>query len=289
MHGKHTKKGEDRFVTGSNLTIAKDETAHDVTVLGGNLEIFGTTTGDVSITGGNVTVHRDAKVRGDLGAMGGNVNVEDGAEIDGDVNVVGGNLNRGEHAMIGGDIVRTDSDEKSDHSDEGKSSHLLRDIGGAITRSAFLFIFGAILLALGTRRMETLRTEMAARPMRSFAMGVVGVLASVVFFVVLCITVIGIPVAFIGVFLALFGGYAGAIAALTTLGEALVRHKTTNTYVHLAVGCAIFLVASSLPFVGSFVTAAVALTGYGVFVATRAAGFIPERKPPPSGPYRSPG
>jgi hypothetical protein len=125
--------------------------------------------------------------------------------------------------------------------------------------------------------------------MRSFAMGVVGILASVVLFVVLCITVIGIPVAFLSLFAAVFGGYAGVIAVLTTLGEALLRHKTTNTYVHLAVGCAIFLVASSLPFVGPFVTLAVALSGYGVFVATRAAGFIPERKAPAAGPYRTPG
>src|SRR5262249_40856311 len=75
MHGKHGKKGEDRFITGSNLTIGKDETAHDVTVFGGNLEIYGTVTGDVSVTGGNVNVHRDAKIKGDLSGVGGNVNV----------------------------------------------------------------------------------------------------------------------------------------------------------------------------------------------------------------------
>jgi hypothetical protein len=234
-------------------------------------------------------VHRGAHVQGDLNAVGGNVTVEDGAEVEGDVGVMGGTLHRGEHAEIGGDVVRTDSEDHDEKANTGgKLKHLLVNIGGAITRSAFLFIFGAILLALGTRRMETLRAEVAARPMRSFAMGVVGLLGSILFFIVLCITVIGIPVALLGLFLAVFGGYAGVIAVLTTVGEALLRHKTTNTYVHLAVGCALFLVASSIPFVGGFVTAVVALAGYGVFVATRAAGFIPERKAPPSaGPYRT--
>jgi hypothetical protein len=136
--------------------------------------------------------------------------------------------------------------------------------------------------------METLRAEVAARPMRSFALGVVGSIGTLVLFVLLCVTVIGIPVAIIGLFAALFAGYAGVVAVLTTLGEALLRHRTTNTYVHLAVGCAIFLVASSIPFIGGFVFAAVALAGYGTVVATRAAGVIPERKAPGAGAYRTP-
>ena len=153
--------------------------------------------------------------------------------------------------------------------------------------SSFLFIFGVILLALAGKRMETLRGEAATRPMRSLALGIVGIPAACIAVVALCVTVIGIPVAIVGVLLLAFGGYAGMIAVLTTAGEALLRHKTQNTYVHLGAGCLLFLVASSLPFVGPFVTAAVVLTGIGIVIATRAAGFLPERKKVPAGPYRT--
>jgi hypothetical protein len=289
-HGKHGDRGEDRVITGGNLVIEKGEIAHDITVFGGNLEVLGKVTGDISVTGGNVIVRPGASVHGDVSTVGGNLTVEDGAEVEGDVGVVGGVLHRGKTAQIGGDITRTDGDSDDDHADAkahvGKAHQILRDVGDAITRSAFLFIFGVILLALAGKRMETLRGEAATRPVRSFALGIVGLPAAILAVVALCITVIGIPVALLGIILAIFGSYAGVIAILTTAGEALLRHKTQNSYVHLGVGCAIFLLLSSLPVVGHIVTLVVVLSGIGVVVATRAAGFVPERKVP-VGPYRT--
>ena len=61
--------------------------------------------------------------------------------------------------------------------------------------AAVLFVIGTMLLALAGRRMEQLRAEVAARPMRSIALGCSGVLGGVVVVIALCVTVIGIPVA----------------------------------------------------------------------------------------------
>ena len=75
----------------------------------------------------------------------------------------------------------------------------------------------------------------------------------------------------------LVGGFAilGAMCAvLSVVGEALLRHKTKSPYVHLAVGCALFMLLGALPFVGGFVVAATALVGVGVLIATRAAGLV---------------
>jgi hypothetical protein len=126
--------------------------------------------------------------------------------------------------------------------------------------------------------METLKREVVARPMRAIAFGVMGSIASFIVVVVLCITVIGIPVAVVGILLAVFGSYAGVCAVLTSAGEALVRHKTKNPYMHLFVGCALFLMLGAIPFIGGFITAAVALAGIGVMFATRGAGFVPPRR-----------
>jgi len=144
----------------------------------------------------------------------------------------------------------------------------------AVRLAAVLFVIGTVLLALAGRRMDQLRGEVAVRPMRSIAMGLVGVFASAVVLIALCITVVGIPVAMV---VAMVGGFAilGAMCAvLSVVGEALLRHRTENPYMHLALGCALFTALGSIPWVGGLVVAAVILAGVGVLVATRGAGYF---------------
>jgi hypothetical protein len=131
--------------------------------------------------------------------------------------------------------------------------------------------------------MERLRVEAAARPMRSFALGLVGAvvggIAAIIALVILCITVVGIPVAIFGVLATVFAVYGAIAAVLTTFGAAVIGHKTQNTYVHLLFGCAVFLVASSLPVVGGLVTFTVTMIALGTLVATRIAGFFDKNRP----------
>jgi hypothetical protein len=279
-------RGKDRNITGENLVIGKDEVVQDVVVFGGNVDIYGTVTGDISVTGGNLRVHESGWILGDAAVIGGNITLDGASQVDGDVSVMGGNIKRSDRCHIGGDV-------ESDHKSHDSKGHdvgrgILGGIGGAITRGAMLFVFGAVLLALAAKRMETLRVEVASRPMRSFATGVLGVLGGVVLFIAFCVTIIGIPIALIGLFLSIIGGYAGVCAVLTVVGQALLKHKTESPYVHLAVGCALFIVVGAIPFVGHLVTIGVALVGIGVLVATRAAGLVQKKNGvPSSGPYRS--
>lgn len=272
--------GEDRVVTGGSARVEKGEVVKDLVVMGGSADVLGTVTGDLAVMGGAARVHDGARVEGDATVLGGSLDVENGAVIEGDVGIVGGKLRRGEQAKIGGDV------------EQGKAklslspSSFIGEVGSAITRTALLFVFGAVLLALATRRMEGLQGEVAGRPMRSFALGVVGILVGVLAFVALCITIIGIPIAIVALLFAVFGAYAGICAVLATIGAALLRHRTKNPYVHLAVGCGIFMLISAIPYLGGFVTLAVVLMGIGAVVATRGAGtFVPKRRD--SGPYRT--
>ena len=192
-------------------------------------------------------------------------------------------LHRGDDARIGGK-ERTDdvAISKVRKRDEDKSvmawlSDAVAEVGGAIASAALLFVFGAILLALATQRMDTLQNEIAARPMRTFAIGVIGLLVTILLIAAFAITIIGIPIAIIGALIASVAAYAGICAVLTVAGGALVRHKTRNPYVHLAIGCFLFMIAKALPFVGDFVVIAVTLLGAGTLVATRGAGFLPQR------------
>ena len=108
-----------------------------------------------------------------------------------------------------------------------------------------------------------------------------GMVASVVTLlaaVILIVTLLGIPVALFGLLGAVVAGYVGVCAVLGALGNVLVRHRTDNVYVHLAVGCLIFLVVGGLPFVGDLVTFVTLMMGFGAFVATRGAGLLKSRQ-----------
>jgi hypothetical protein len=300
------EQGTDRVVTGGSLRIEEGDVAADVTVLGGNVDIYGTATGDVVTMGGSVRIHEGAHVFGDATAVGGALSVEDGARVDGDVGVLGGVLRRGKDAEIHGDIK---DGHKHNHNHKHRGRHggrdrdevdapdgkergvsmlrrVAREAGSALTQTALLFVVGAVLLSLATARMEALKVQLATRPMRSFATGVVTVLLSVVLLIALCVTVIGIPFAIIGVLLGFVAACAGLVAALETVGGALLGHKTKNPYVHLAFGCLLFMLVDAIPFVGGFLTAAMILAGIGSVAATRGAGLIPGKNRPTGTPYR---
>jgi hypothetical protein len=161
-------------------------------------------------------------------------------------------------------------------------------LGRLMTRSALLYILGAVLFALVTGRMEAMQAEVAVRPMRSFALGVVTSLGFLVMLGVLCVTIIGIPIAIVLILLAFLAAYAGVCAVLTTVGKALIGHKTSNVYLHLALGCALFLVAGALPWIGKFVTLALIMISAGLLVSTKFGQLRPAIfSSEPSVPYRS--
>ncbi|HEY2510391.1 MAG TPA: hypothetical protein VGI39_06035 [Polyangiaceae bacterium] len=304
-HAHHNK--HDRTITGGHQTIAKGESVGDVTVFGGSCDVYGDVEGDLAVFGGSAHIHEGGEVHGDAVTLGGNVQVDDGATIDGDVTRIGGSFHSSDKAHIGGTSrdgkegvtvsVSGDDDDDDDKSPSISSEpktpvshgrHLLEAVGATLTESSLLFVFGAVLLALATRRMDALKVEVASRPMKSFALGVVGALASLVALVVLCVTIIGIPLAIVGVLGAVVAIYGSITAVLTTLGQALLGHKTSNPYVHLAVGCLILFVGGSIPWFGGLLITAVVLTSIGALVATRAAGFVPPRtRVTPTDPYRS--
>jgi cytoskeletal protein CcmA (bactofilin family) len=292
------RQGKDREVVSQNLVIEKGEVVRDVHVAGGSLEIRGTVTGDVEVVGGTVTVDNGAQVMGDVEVMLGSVSVKNGGRIEGDAVIVGGKLNREEGGVIGGDVSSRgeESTGEGGHEHEEQTvhtnTHFISDAGETITGGALLFALGAVLLALFTKRAESLKVEVAARPMRMFALGIVGSLGALALFVALCVTVIGIPVAVVGLLAGTIGVFAAMCSVLEVVGKALIGHKTSNEYVHLAFGCGLFLLAGALPWIGGLVKAAVALIAIGTLVATRGAGLIPQRKGNRNGgsdahPYRS--
>src|SRR5580692_9139293 len=212
------KRGEDRTVTGGRLEIKRGEVVHDVSVFGGSVDVYGTVTGDLAVMGGRAEVHDGAHIVGSATTVGGSLRIRDGARVDGDVGVVGGSLKRDDKAQVGGAIVQgtASDDDDEDHAGSGHRkasggvvSRFVRELGQAFSHAAILFVFGTIVLALGSKRIESLRVEVASRPMRAFALGVVGLIAAIALVTALCVTIVGIPVAIVGVLAGAVATYVG--------------------------------------------------------------------------------
>jgi hypothetical protein len=293
----HKHHGDpDRVVTGGHVTIQKGETVGDVTVLGGSLDVYGDVEGDLAVFGGESEVHEGGEVHGDAVTLGGSLTIDDGADVDGDVSVIGGSLHRGDKASIGGKArddkgevkVSIDNDDDDDKSSAKKHAGFFAHVAESMSESALMFVFGAVLLALLTKRVDSLKVEVASRPMRSFALGIVGSIVATGAICALCITIVGIPLAIVAILAAVVAVYGSITAVLTTAGQALIGHKTTNPYMHLALGCALFFIAALIPHLGGLVIAAVVFTAIGALVATRAAGLVPPRtRNTPTDPYRT--
>jgi hypothetical protein len=288
-NANRAKRAPDRTTNGQNLRIEAGETVHDVSAVGGMVDIFGEVTGDVVVTGGSIVVHKGGKVAGDVSTLGGSVTMEDDSAIDGDVHIVGGRLDKMPSSLIRGDVH---SGVESDEEVAAKKP-LLQRIGDGVSHAlstfSILFLLGALLLALLPQRMEAVRAEVAMRPMRALALGVLGLLGFSVAFVVLCVTLIGIPVAVVGACLGTLAMLAGVTSGAQLVGEMFLRHRNQNAYVHLAAGCAALTLIGCIPYLGGLAWLAAILIGVGSMVATRVGGLL-SRKPvalPAEGPYRT--
>lgn len=274
LPGTDGAKERDVEVFGNNLKIGKDEIVHDVTIMGGDVEIEGRVTGDLAVVGGRAVLRKGSHVQGDVSATGGMIRIDEGARIDGDLGVVGGSIDGSQNAKVGGSV-------KLDPAETGSSStfasRAVHKFSEAVRTASFFFVIGALVLALGGTRAEMLRAEVAARPMRTAAVGLVGLIGVCLAIAVAAVTVIGIPVAVVGALAFIVAIFAGITSALTVLGAAVSQHKTPNAYVHLAIGCVIFLLAGLIPVVGGLFQAGLVFAGIGSVVATRAGGLLVKR------------
>jgi len=254
------------------------------------------------VAGGSAKIEDGGRVVGNATVFGGSLRVGRGARVDGDVGIVGGVLKRDEGAVIGGKVVDearghagavkvshkdgetstdVESGDRKRTSGRSRLSEAVHSFGQSVTNMSLLFVLGCVLLALGTRKMEVLRVESAARPMKSFALGIVGSIAGVIALAALCVTIVGLPFAALALLLAIFSVYASIAAVLTTFGAAVSGHRTKNTYVHLLVGCVAFLLVGAIPYVGGFVTFVVTMVAIGTLVTTRLADTLKRRTPKP--------
>ena len=291
---------EDRAVFGSSLVLARQEVVNDLSVFGGSADLHGTVQGDVLVMGGSLTIHDGARVYGDVGVLGGSVELQNGSRIDGDLSSAGGHIERasgaivrGEETALGGsksdklsardhgdgddDDDDKATDEKGDESAQEELwsfASVMDKLGSALSRAALLYAFGCVLLATAGQPMERMRSELSERPVRALGLGMAALIGGFFALIVLCVTIIGIPVAIMLFLVGALGVYAGMCAVFLELGALVLEERTDSPYVHLALGCFMYLIFSTLPVIGWLATALAVVCGVGLLVSTRFAGLI---------------
>ena len=290
------KGAEDRAVFGSSLVVARQEVVNDLSVFGGSADLHGTVQGDVLVMGGSLRIHQGARVYGDVAVLGGKVELENGARVDGDLSSAGGHIERaagaivkGEQTSLGGSKsdkqaardADSDADEGADEADEDSEQEeswsfasVMDELGSALSRAALLYAFGCILLATAGQPMERMRQELSERPVRALGLGTAALIGGFFALIVLCVTIVGIPVALMLFLVGALGVYAGMCAVFLELGALVLDERTDSPYVHLALGCSVYLVFSTLPVIGWLATALAGVCGLGLLVSTRFAGLI---------------
>ncbi|MET0404590.1 MAG: polymer-forming cytoskeletal protein, partial [Cystobacter sp.] len=272
---------QDVVARGRSLEVGEDETVDKAVVYGGNLQVRGHVSDDAVVFGGNLIV--DGHVEGDASAFGGNVTLGPNATVEGDVSAFGGRVIKKEGAQVEGRINSLDDTHigqavASEVKNTLKASARERDRKSETGSKLAMFLMTfALLFGLGflgqlffPTRMKALGAEIREQPVRSGVVGVLGALGLVPALVMLCFTVVGIPLALalIVVLPVLTGWGFAAVASELGARLPLLGGRKTQALV-LAQGLCLLLLLGRIPLLGSVLLVLATLVGLGAIMRTR--------------------
>ena len=203
-----------------------------------NVDGFGqtVTVDSTARIGGNVTGHVDSA---------GDLKVADGAVVAGSVNeqVVEREQRRNHYATFGYYF-------------------------GQVIRLAGLFLTGLALLWL-VPILREVSLPNATAVLRSFGIGLAAAVTLPVAALIVCITIVGIPLAILTFVLGAIGLFFSKAVIAQIIGRGVLRNRPTPPHyaATLFVGLVIVIVAINLPWIGGLANLILTLTGFGIIVS----------------------
>ena len=174
--------------------------------------------GEVVAVFGSVTV--EGTVTREVVAVMGSVHLSPGARVDGDVVSIGGTIEQAPGATIKGESVQLGFLPFT-FGFPARSVILFAIVTGWLVSMFTGWIF-ALLFPAGMLRVATV---VARRPAASFFLGMLSLPGFFVALILLCITVVGIPLAVLLPMIYMLIGYAGQLAATAVLGARVTRRS----------------------------------------------------------------
>jgi len=293
------------MAAGRIVNINGDVT-HAVRAVGGTININGDVGGDVIAGCGNVNIASTARIGGDLlfgadiagidGPIEGNIKgsgreVTISNRVNGNVELEVESLTILSTANIGGDLNYTSEEEADIQSGAqiaGATIHKLPEVKkdgarvfpfvlffgalGKVMSFLMALVAGVVIIFLAPKKLTSIAEAIGSRPGPSAGWGALIVFVAPLAALLVCFTIIGIPVGLIA--LALYGIalYLAQIPVGLFIGRWIIgRFRVVESKAimvgALAVGLAILKLLSLIPYFGIVVGVAVAIFGLGAVVA----------------------
>jgi hypothetical protein len=289
----------DLLVGAGNVNITGEVTG-DVRAVGGDISISGSVAGNVSGVGGNINLENGALVLGSLVAAGGNV------EVFGDVQKtitvgagaltlgsgVGGNIVAGvgeldvtSNAFVEGDITYYSEEEANIAKEASVSGKITRNIppnidtpdtsdakvGWNIFSFLTSLLVGILFILLAPNYTKKIATNISERPWVSLGVGILTLIITPVLLILLFATVIGIPLAILGLVLYLFIIFFGHVFTSILIGQKILKYigQGERTILNLILGLLILGILGLIPVIGGLVSFIAMLVGVGSYVVMK--------------------
>ncbi len=273
---------------------------HAARLAGEKVNISGNVSGDLIVFASEATISSQAKIDGDFLFGSGNVRMDGpiGRNVKGggsDVtisNVVGGNaelsvenLTLTSTANIQGNLTYTSKNEADiqagarvggktiQNMPEVKKPAPFSGIGGKILGFLMAFVTGLIIILVVPRRSASAADSIRNKPWASLGWGAVILFATPIAAILVCFTVIGIPVGLISLALYAVAVYISQVFVSLFLGRWIIgRFRETDSKAimvgALASGLAIITILKLIPYLGFWIGLAVALFGLGAVLVS---------------------
>ena len=250
---------------------------------------------NVTLLGETIRLHSDAKVAGSFtsasetvtldGSVGRDLLVfaetsEVNGTVGGDARLAGETIRIGPNAVIEGELRIHAGEEPDISADAGltarPSIELAEDSSSHSSLGRYLwrfiawsaaFVYGLVALFLAPR-MVTRVLETMPRYGVSIGIGAVALIATPIAIVIVCLTLVGLPVGLIALAGYALVLYSAQVFVGTWVGQALLGQSKSKgeSIGRLALGLAIIHIAILVPVVGGIASLGVALWGVGAFI-----------------------
>ncbi len=291
----------DLLAAGGNIDIRGTVTGN-IRAAGGNINVTGSVGRNATLAGGGINLATNANVTGSLAAAGGNLAVSSpigkeanlaggqiilGSKVGSDVNAATGRLGLAPTALINGNLSYLSNNPVSIPKEASVSGKITQYIPqgkpaptAAIQAAAGLLTFltiadfilaaiiGIFLIVFLPVYFEKTAGIIIKRPWLSLGIGLFAVIIFPFVFVLLLMTVIGIPVAFVLAFVLAIFGYLAKIFVAFVLGQLVFRqfNRQTNLIWPLLIGLIIYFIFTLLPVLGWIIATVAGLMGLGAIL-----------------------
>lgn len=262
----------------------------------GDTRVEGGTVGDasVSVMGNNYV---NAEVEGDVVAVLGDLQLGPKAKVRGNAVVIGGHLIRDPEAVLGGhvqNIMAIPRDAVIGFKSWVKNClRYLRplafapDLGWAWTIALGFLALYALFAVVFREGLDRCVQTLEERPGETIIASVLAMLLSPILYVVLGITVIGIPFMPIAAFVMFIATLFGKAVVLAWIGRGVLKLANQNERTHSAIavliGGAIILLSYVVPVLGFLVFNLIGILGFGAVVYTLMLASRAKRRSTPPG------